>query len=165
MQLTQFSDYALRILLYLGANPAAEGEKPAALLDISRAYGVSFSHLSKVAQQLAQLGFINAQRGRSGGLRLACPPAQINIGAVVRATETNLNIVECFHPSSNTCPITPACGTKRVLWEAREAFLNTLDGYTLADVLNRKPDLIKLWRISDRPTSRQTTRQTSRQPR
>lgn len=157
MQLTQFSDYALRILLYLGANAPEGSDRPTALLDISRAYGVSFSHLSKVAQQLVQLGVIAAQRGRTGGIRLARQPAAINLGAVVRATELNLNIAECFDLPSNTCPIATACGLKRSLWEAREAFLGVLDRYTLADLLTRKSELVQIWRA--RPPSRQVGRE------
>lgn len=152
MQLTQFSDYALRILLYLGATASEEAEKPTALLDISRAYGVSFSHLSKVAQQLVQLGLIITQRGRTGGIRLARQPAMINLGAVVRATELNMNIAECFHQPTNTCPIAPACGIKRTLWEAREAFFGALDRYTLADLLTSRTELVQIWRA--RPPAR-----------
>src|SRR3569832_886644 len=126
MQLTQYSDYALRILLYLGIHPPEEGQPPPALLDISRAYGISFSHLSKLAQR----GFIIAQRGRTGGIRLARPASEINLGEVVRATETNLNLVECFDPEHNTCPIAPVCAQRRPLREALNAFLATLDRYT-----------------------------------
>lgn len=148
MQLTQFSDYALRILLYLGTHPPQDGERLPALADIGRAYGISYSHLGKVAQQLAALGFIDARRGRTGGVQLARPPEQINLGAVVRATESNFNLVECFDKSTNTCPIISACGLMGVLVEARNQFLAVLDRYTLADVLTKKPELIRLWRIN-----------------
>lgn len=148
MQLTQFSDYALRILLYLGTHDPQPGERLPALADIGRAYRISYNHLSKVAQQLAALGFIDAMRGRTGGVRLARPPAQINLGAVVRATESHFNLVECFDPATNTCPIASVCGLTRALLEARDQFLAVLDRYTLADVLVHKPELIRLWRIN-----------------
>lgn len=150
MQLTQFSDYALRILLYLGAQPDESGDTLVALADISRAYDISYHHLSKVAQQLAALGYIDTVRGRTGGIRLARPPAEINLGEVVRATEPHFNLVECFDPATNTCPIVPACGLVKVLVEARKQFLAVLDGYSLADILTKKRELIRLWRVNVR---------------
>lgn len=157
MQLTQFTDFALRVLIYLGHNPSVstgagtgtgtgtdKGERLPAVLDIGRAYGISVHHLSKVVQRLGQLGFITTTRGRTGGLRLARPPGEISLGELVRATE-QINLVECFDPQKNTCPITTACELKRVLWEARQAFLGALDRYTLADVLTRRQDLVQLW--------------------
>lgn len=151
MQLTQFSDYALRILLYLGTHDPQPGQRLPALADIGRAYSISYNHLSKVAQQLAALGFIDAMRGRTGGIRLARPPAQINLGAVVRATESHFNLVECFERETNTCPIAPVCGLTRALLEARDSFLAVLDRYTLADVLVHKQELIRLWRVNASP--------------
>ena len=151
MQLTQFTDYSLRILLYLAHHPPQDGERLPAVLDISRSYGISTNHLSKVAQQLAALGFIDAMRGRTGGIRLARPPAQINRGAVVRATESHFNLVECFDRETNTCPIAPVCGLTRALLEARDSFLAVLDRYTLADVLVHKQELIRLWRVNASP--------------
>lgn len=148
MQLTQFSDYALRILLYLGTHDPQPGERLPALADIGRAYGISYNHLSKVAQQLAALGFIDAMRGRTGGVRLARPPAQINLGAVVRATESHFNLVECFDRETNTCPIASVCGLMRPLLEARNSFLAVLDRYTLDDALVHKQDLLRLWRVN-----------------
>jgi len=148
MQLTQFSDYALRLLVYLGMNPPQQGERLPALADIGRAYGISYNHLGKVAQQLAALGFIDAVRGRTGGVALALPPEQINLGAVVRLTEPHFNLVECFDPATNTCPIAPVCGLAGALLAARDSFLAVLDGYTLADVLTRKTEHIRLWRIN-----------------
>jgi Rrf2 family nitric oxide-sensitive transcriptional repressor len=123
------------------------------LADIGRAYGISYNHLSKVAQQLAALGFIDAMRGRTGGVRLARPPAQINLGAVVRVTESHFNLVECFDPATNTCPIASVCGLAGALQQARDQFLAVLDRYTLADVLIHKAEHLRLWRINlARPT-------------
>lgn len=142
-----FSDYALRILLYLGANPAPEESKPPSLIDISRAYGISFHHLSKVAHKLTLLGYLQAQRGRTGGLRLARPPGEIGIGRLVRETEPHFHIVECFDLEHNDCPIVSACGLIRPLYEAQQAFLASLDRYTLADALGRPDKLIPLWAL------------------
>lgn len=148
MQLTQFSDYALRILVYLAAHQPKAGERLPALADIGKAYGISYNHVSKVAQKLAMLGYIDSQRGRLGGVQLARPPAEINLGAVVRTTETNMALVECFDPATNTCPIAPACGLKRALWDARNQFLATLDKYSLADVAGHPQQLVQLWTAS-----------------
>lgn len=141
MQLTQFSDYSLRLLLYL----TAQHERWVPLPEISRAYGVSQNHMAKVAQLLQQQGFIESSRGRAGGLRLAKPPGNINVGDVVRATEPHLNLVECFDAETNTCPIDNACGLKGALIAAQKAFLRELDRFTLADFSPRGPALIKLW--------------------
>lgn len=131
MQLTQFSDYALRTLIYLGLRP----DVLATIEEIAAAYGISESHLTKVAHKLGRLNIIDTVRGRRGGMRLNCAPARINIGATVRQMEGNLNIVECFDTEHNTCPIAPVCGLTGILREALEAFMTVLDRYTLADVL------------------------------
>ncbi len=144
MRLTYFSDYSLRILLYLGVYddrlvPAGE---------IAEAYGVSQNHLLKVAGTLSQLGVVEAVRGRGGGFRLAVPPQEVNVGWLVRHTEPDFHLVECFDRENDTCPITPACMLKNVLHEAQTSFLETLDRYTLADFLaspNRRRAFIKLW--------------------
>jgi len=142
MQLTRFSDYSLRVLLYL----AAHQDRLVSVEEISRAYGVSHHHLVKVVQLLVGQRLVASTRGRSGGLRLDRPPAAINVGALVRATEPHFDIVECFDRAANTCPIEPACGLKRVLMDAQRAFLGVLDRATLADFLPRAPELIRLWR-------------------
>ena len=141
MQLTQFSDYSLRLLLYLAAHP----DRLVPIEEISRAYGVSHHHLVKIVQLLVDRQLIASTRGRGGGLRLNRPPAEINVGALVRLTEPHFDLVECFDRTTNTCPIEPACGLKQVLRDARRAFLDVLDGRTLADFLPRAPELIRLW--------------------
>jgi Rrf2 family nitric oxide-sensitive transcriptional repressor len=143
-----FSDYALRILLYLGAQEGVPETKMPSLIDISRAYGISFHHLSKVAHKLTQLGYVQTQRGRTGGLRLGRRPDEINIGGLLRETEPHFHLVECFDGETNTCPIVSACGLIRPLVEARQAFLSTLDRYTLADALGNRERLIPLWSLS-----------------
>ena len=142
MQLTQFSDYSLRVLLYLTAHPS----RVVPLQEISRSYGVSHHHLVKVVRRLSERGLVECVRGRSGGVRLGRPPADINIGALVRATEPHLDLVECFDRETNTCPIDGVCGLKGVLKHATSAFLGVLDGHTLADFEPRAAALIKVWR-------------------
>lgn len=142
MQLTRFSDYSLRVLLYL----AAHDDQVVSVDEVSRAYGISRHHLVKVVQRLVEQDLVASSRGRGGGLRLKRRPADINVGALVRATEPHLNIVECFDRASNTCPIDQACGLKRVLKDAQRAFLDVLDASTLADFVPRAPQLIRLWR-------------------
>jgi Rrf2 family nitric oxide-sensitive transcriptional repressor len=141
MQLTLFSDYSLRILLYLTAHRGCRVQ----LSEISAAYGISQNHLVKVVQLLVEQGWVESVRGRGGGLSLACEPSNINVATVVRSTEPHMNLVECFDPRTNTCPIDPACGLKKALLRARDAFLAELERYTLADFVSRGPALIKLW--------------------
>ncbi|MCG5052960.1 MAG: Rrf2 family transcriptional regulator [Myxococcales bacterium] len=142
MQLTLFSDYSLRVALYLAMHP----DERVTLDEISAAYGISRNHLVKVVQRLVELEVVASVRGRGGGLRLAKAPAELNVGALVRATEPHFNIVECFDPETNTCPIDPVCGLKGVLRKAEKAFLAQLDAHSLADFLPRAERLIPLWR-------------------
>jgi Rrf2 family nitric oxide-sensitive transcriptional repressor len=141
MQLTLFSDYALRIALYLASHP----ERRCSVDEISRAYGISRAHLVKVVQRLTELELVSAARGRGGGLRLARAPEDVNVGALVRATEPHFDLVECFDMDTNTCPIAPACGLKGTLVRAQRAFLAVLDEVTLADYLPRREKLVTLW--------------------
>ncbi len=129
MRLTRYTDYALRTLMYL----ALHEPNQSSIAGIARAYGISESHLTKVVHQLGQLGLVHTMRGRGGGLRLARPPSEIVIGAVVRQTEEDLALVECF--ANGACAITPACRLRQVLGNALAAFLDVLDGYTVADLL------------------------------
>jgi Rrf2 family nitric oxide-sensitive transcriptional repressor len=138
--LTKFSDYSLRLLLYL----AVHENRTVSIAEVSRAYGVSPHILVKVAQLMISEGWVASVRGRSGGLRLNRPPAEINVGALIRKTETSWDLVECFDLSRNTCPIEPACGLKGALKRAQRAFLGALDQHTLADFLPRAPALIRL---------------------
>jgi Rrf2 family nitric oxide-sensitive transcriptional repressor len=142
MQLTQFSDYSLRLVLYLATH---EGQI-VTLQEVSQAYGVSQHHLVKVTARLVDEGLVVSVRGRNGGLRLNRAPVEINIGELVRATEPHFDLVECFDAERNTCPIDHACGLKGVLHDAQEAFFAVLDRHTLADFLPRAPALLRLWR-------------------
>jgi Rrf2 family transcriptional regulator, nitric oxide-sensitive transcriptional repressor len=118
------------------------------IAEVSRAYGVSPHILVKVAQLLMNEGLVSSVRGRRGGLRLDKAPAEINVGRLIRTTEPNWDLVECFDPASNTCPIEPACGLKGALKRAQRAFLGALDEHTLADFLPRAPSLIRLLHAS-----------------
>src|SRR5690349_55515 len=129
MQLTQFSDYSLRLLLYLAAHP----DRPVSLQEVSSSYDVSHHHLVKVSQRLIADGLVSSVRGRNGGLRLARPAAEINVGTLVRGTEPHMNLVECFDEDTNTCPIDGMCGLKGVLRQAHASFLAVLDAHTIAD--------------------------------
>jgi len=142
MQLTLFSDYSLRVLLYL----TMHRDRRVALSEISAAYGISQHHLVKVVQRLIGEGLIESARGRGGGLRIGREPAEINIADVVRLTEPHMNLVECFDTPTNTCPIDASCGLKQVLLRARAAFVKELEGHTLADFAPRAPALINLWK-------------------
>jgi len=145
MQFTHFTDYSLRTLIYLGAQQSML----ATISEVAEKYGISKSHLTKVVHQLANRGYIKTMRGKGGGMRLARLPQLINIGDVVRDMEENINLVECFNAKNQICPLLPACILKSVLLEARKNFFDTLDRYTLADLLTnqsslrKKPELLK----------------------
>lgn len=131
MQLTLYTDYSLRVLLYLATH---QGQR-STISDIADAYQISRNHLVKVVHQLSRNGWIVTTRGKSGGIQLAFPPERINIGAVVRQTEPHMNLLECFDKANNQCAISPSCQLKQVLYQARKAFNDVLDNSTLADVL------------------------------
>ena len=140
MQLTLYTDYSLRVLVYLGVRP----DDVCTITDIAKDYGISRNHLVKVVHNLGLLGYIKTVRGRGGGLLLARDAASINIGGVVRATEGNFNLVECFDREINTCPLTSMCALKGALYEAQNRFLEVLDQYTLADVVGNRREISKL---------------------
>ena len=122
MQLTVFTDYALRTLIYLGSHP----ERVVPTSQISEAYGISPDHVAKAAKWLTQHGYARAQRGTAGGLSLARSPGTIRIGQLICETEPHMQLLECFDRETNRCPITPACTLKRALAEARTAFVAAL---------------------------------------
>lgn len=140
MQFTHFTDYSLRTLIYLGAQQSVL----ATVSEIAATYGISKNHLTKVVHQLATRGYIQTTRGKGGGIRLARLPQLINIGDVVRDMEENINLVECFNAKNQSCPLLPACVLKSVLAEARKSLFDTLDRYTLADLLTNKASLRKI---------------------
>lgn len=130
MRLTNFSDYALRVLMYAAAR---QGEL-ITIEETAERYGISRTHLMKVANLLTRSGYLTAVRGRSGGLKLGRPPEKIGLGEVVRATEPDFDLVECFAEGGH-CRIAPVCRLRGVLGEALLAFVSTLDHYTLADLV------------------------------
>jgi Rrf2 family nitric oxide-sensitive transcriptional repressor len=129
MQLTMFSDLALRVLMYT----QAAGDRLVTIDEITGAYKVSRAHLNKVVNALTRAGYLTAVRGRSGGVRLAKPAEKIGIGNVIRATEPDFALVECF-ATGNRCVITKCCKLQGVLDDALQAFLATLDRHTLATI-------------------------------
>ena len=134
MRLTTYTDYALRTLMYLAVNR----EQLVTIQDIADVHGIAKNHLTKVVHQLGILGVVETVRGRNGGLKLGKEPAQINIGALVRSTEPDFFMAECFDKSKNECILTPSCGLKGVLRNATAAYLGVLDDVTLENLV-RKP--------------------------
>lgn len=143
MRLTAFTDYTLRVLMYLGLHR----DRLCTIAEIARAYGISENHLMKVVHYCATRGLVETVRGKGGGVRLARPSSEIGIGALVRATEEDIALVECFAPSGSECRVAPACVLRGALREAQEAFYAALDRYTLADLLRPAPRLAPLLRI------------------
>ncbi|MBZ5748966.1 MULTISPECIES: RrF2 family transcriptional regulator [Metabacillus] len=139
MRLTNYTDYSLRILIYLATKPENELSNIKEIADI---YNISKNHLMKVTYELGKMNIIETIRGRNGGIRLAHSPADINIGEVVRKTEEDFHIVECFDDDRNQCIISPVCGLKHVLNKALLAYLDVLDQYTLADLVTNQDSLL-----------------------
>ncbi len=140
MRLTTFSDYTLRVLIYLGVHD----DQIVTIEQIAGAYGISANHLMKVVHFLAKSGYIETTRGKGGGMRLGLAPEKINLGEVVRSTEDNRKLVECFDRDASACRIESACVLRGMLGEALEAFFRSLDPYTLADLIAPKPRLAKI---------------------
>lgn len=134
MRLTQFSDYSLRLLVYLAERP----DISCTVREIAEWYGISRHHLIKVAHNLAKLGFVASSKGQGGGLRLAKPATDISLADVVRRTEPDFNIVECFDMTTNTCRIARGCGLKHVLRGAANSFMAHLESHTLASLARLK---------------------------
>ena len=130
MRLTMMSDYALRLLMYAAQQP----DRLCTIAEVAQAYAISEAHLMKVTHQLALGGWLVTVRGKGGGLRLARPPEEINLGAVVRGIEPDFFLVECF-ASGSTCTLTGHCRLTGVLQGALQGFMDGLDRHTLADIL------------------------------
>ena len=137
MQLTTHSDYALRLLIYL----ASHGPRTVSTREVADAYGISLHHLTKVAKSLTKAGWLTAARGGGGGLMLAAHTLEARVGEIVRHTEPNCDIAECFNPASNTCPIIAVCRLKPVLFRARKAFFDVLDTVTIRDISRNSAQL------------------------
>lgn len=139
MRLTRFTDYSLRVLAYLGAHP----ERTCSIAEIAHAYDISQNHLMKVVHGLRQQGFVKSVRGRSGGVRLARPAGEINVGDLVRRTEDDFRLVDC-----SECVIAPGCGLIGTLRQALGAFMTVLDNYTLADMVGERANMAELFDAS-----------------
>jgi Rrf2 family nitric oxide-sensitive transcriptional repressor len=140
MRLTVYSDYSLRLLMYAALRP---GEL-VTVQQVADAYGISRNHLMKVAFELGRHGFLETVRGRKGGLRLARAPAQIRLGDVVRRTEDDFNLVECFSHETDRCAVSGVCRLRGALARALKAYLATLDEYTLADLTRNHASLARI---------------------
>ncbi len=173
MRLTNYSDYALRSLIYLAVKP--EPQMLTHISDIAESYNISKSHLTKIIHQLGQLGYIDSVRGKNGGIRLARAPEDINLGVLIKQVEPDFELVECFAttlPNNNSdvkqkglpltlinelaatvdstksgCVISPVCQLKAVFFEALTAFIIVLEGYTLADIIYNEGELAELLHI------------------
>jgi Rrf2 family nitric oxide-sensitive transcriptional repressor len=132
MKLTRYTDYAVRVMVHLGVHR----DGLCSIAEIARAYDISNNHLMKVVQDLAAVGFVEAVRGRNGGLRLGRAPEEINLGVLIRHTECGFALVDC-----STCAIRPACTLPAILAEATRAFMTVLDRYTIADLLQHGDQL------------------------
>lgn len=134
MQLTIFSDYGLRILMFLAVHP----DRLCTVKEMADFYGISYHHLVKVVHRLAQLGYVRTTKGKGGGVQLAVVAHQLRLGELVRALEPNMHIVECFDRETNTCRITKNCKLRHYFVEANEAFLDALNKRSLADTVPLK---------------------------
>ena len=139
MKLTTYTDFGLRTLMYLATLP--EG-KLSSVAHVAKLYDVSRNHLVKVVNQLAREGYIHAIRGKNGGIRLAHPSGDINVGQVIRSLENNLNGIDCGSPA---CYLVKVCRLKDALKEAMEAFLGVMESYTLADLISNRDELMVIF--------------------
>lgn len=137
MRMTKRSNISMRVLMYCGVNDHMLVTKS----DIAEACNTSENHLAQVINRLAQLGFLHTQRGRNGGMRLSRPMGEITVGEVLRATEAQVPITECFDENENTCPLTSACRLRGVIANATEAFYGAMDDVTLADLVCQNDQL------------------------
>lgn len=135
MRLAEYTDYTLRVLMYCSANP----ERLITIAELAEQHGVSKNHLMKIVNDLARQGILQTTRGRGGGLRLLKKPDDIRVGDVVRASETDFRLVECFDRRTDTCTLTPSCRLKGLFGAALQAYFKELDGATLADITGPAP--------------------------
>ncbi|MEH6633256.1 MAG: Rrf2 family transcriptional regulator [Halopseudomonas aestusnigri] len=139
MRLTTYTDYSLRVLIFVGL----KGEELTTITEISERYNISRNHLMKVVNQLSQDGYLKTIRGKNGGMILARPSEEINLGDVVRDMEDNLDIVECFDQVKGCCQIDGYCRLQGILGEAVIAFFDVLSKYTLEDLMVNRSGLQK----------------------
>jgi len=149
VRLTIYTDYALRLLMYL----ALKDDGLATIAEIADSYGISKNHLMKVAHQLGVGGYVGTVRGRGGGLRLAKSAEKIGLGEIVRRTEPDMALVPCFKPIDGPCPIRSSCVLRHALDKARQAFIDVLDGYSLGDLVRARTPLRALLAIAPSHTA------------
>ena len=135
MRLAEYTDYTLRVLMYCAARP----QQLVTISELAERHAVSRNHLMKIVTDLGRQGVLETTRGRGGGLRLLKDPGKIRVGDVVRASETDFRLVECFDPRTNRCTLTPTCRLKAVFNAALLAYFKELDGMTLADIVEPAP--------------------------
>jgi Rrf2 family transcriptional regulator, nitric oxide-sensitive transcriptional repressor len=131
MRLSEYTDYSLRVLMYCASHPG----RLVTIGELAEHHQVSKNHLMKVVNDLSRQGVIETTRGRGGGLRLLQRAEQIRVGDIVRTSETDFRLVECFDPATNACTLTPSCRLKQVFGNALQAYFRELDGVTLADLV------------------------------
>lgn len=136
MQLTQFTDYSLRALIYIALR-----KESCTIKEITGAYGISNNHMIKIIHNLAKLGLIKTIRGKNGGILMAARPESINLGRLIAQLEPHFDLVPCFNKEKANCCIAPVCKLKGILHEAQTAFMGVLERYTLADVLHNPNEL------------------------
>ena len=139
MQVTLFSDYALRMLMYLGVRP----DEVVPISQIAEAFGASRHYMLKVMNDLTEAGYITAVRGRRGGVKLAKAPADIRVGKLVKATEPHEGLLDCI-PGGSDCPIEAVCKLRKIFIEAQAEFYRTLDNYTVADLIAQPKKLQRI---------------------
>ncbi len=144
LRLTVYTDFSLRLLMYLAVNP----DGVSTIGEVADAYGVAKNHLTKVAHQLGRAGYVATARGKGGGMRLAKPASDIGLGEIVRQCEPDMALVPCFEPVCGACPIVLACGLRGALHQARSAFLAVLDRYTVADLITHDAEMRELLGIT-----------------
>lgn len=138
MQLTRQTDYAIRVMIFLGIQ---QDDRLVTISDIAYHFDISRNHLMKIVHKLGQLNYIQTLRGKYGGLRLERDPSSVNLGSLVRDFETTLDIIDC---KKLTCPVVGACDLKPVMQKAQEAFMAVIDEYTLQNLLSNPADLRSL---------------------
>ena len=155
MRLTQWTDYTLRVLMYCATYQSRE--QPVTITEIADHHHISRAHLTKIVQELGIQGLLLTTRGRGGGIRLQQSAQQIRIGDVIRNTETDFQMVECFNPQTNQCSLSQHCRLKSVLRTATQSYLDALDGVTLADLV--APVDVVMHRVPNRRPGRETETQ------
>ncbi len=143
MQLTQFTDYSLRSLIYIALK-----KNTCNINDIAKAYAISNNHLLKIIHNLSRLEMIQTTRGKNGGIRLAVNPAEVNLSELILKLESHFDLVPCFNQEKANCCIAPVCKLKKILFEAKKAFFDVLSQYSLADILQNESALGQLLNLS-----------------